>query len=113
VGVADALIQSSLLCEAVDNGPVSVFVADEDRRYVAVNRAACELLGYSREELLELRVDDVAENVPGWTEMAEGRTVLGAAELTRKDGSKVTLRYVAGDTIVAGMPVFVSVGLPG
>ena len=37
-----------------------VFVADENQRYVAVSRAACELLGYTREELLALRVGDVA-----------------------------------------------------
>ncbi|HZQ82395.1 MAG TPA: PAS domain S-box protein [Gaiellaceae bacterium] len=113
MGVADALIQTSLLGEAVDNGPAAVFVADENRRYIAVSKAACELLGYTREELLALRVDDVAENVPGWTEMEQSRTVLGEAELKRRDGSKVTFRYVAGDTIVAGMPVFVSVGIPG
>jgi PAS domain S-box-containing protein len=112
VSVADALIQSSLLGEAVDNGPAVVFVADENRCYVAVNRAACDLLGYSREELLALRVDDVVENVPGWTEMEQGGTVVGSAELKRKDGSRVTLRYIAGDTVVAGMPLYVSVGLP-
>jgi len=111
VGVADALIQSSLLGEAVDNGPAAVFVADENRRYIAVNRAACALLGYDREELLALRVDDVAESAPGWSELEQGGTVVGSAVLTCRDGSRVTFRYVAGETIVAGMPVFVSVGL--
>ena len=112
MGVADALIQTSLLGEALDNGPAVVFVADEDRRYIAVSKAACDLLGYTREELVALRVDDVAENVPGWTEMEHGGPVVGKAELTRKDGTTVTFRYVAGDTTVAGMPVFVSVGIP-
>lgn len=104
------MIQGPLLGEAVDNGPAAVFVADENRRYVAVNRTACELLGYTREELLALGVDDVAEGAPGWQEMVEGGATLGTAHLRRKDGSTVTFRYLAGATVVAGMPVYVSVG---
>jgi PAS domain S-box-containing protein len=110
VSVADDLIQASLLGEAVDGGPAAVFVADENRRYVAVSRTACSLLGYSREELLQLSVDDVATGVPGWQEMLEEGTSIGTTELTCKDGSTVTFTYLAGSTVVAGMPVFVSVG---
>lgn len=112
MNVADALIQASLLGEAVDNGPAAVFVADETRHYIAVNRAACELLGYSREELLRLRIDDVSRNIEQWDEMLRG-TITGSAEVVRKDGTQLTLRYVAGRTVVAGMPVFVSVGVAG
>jgi PAS domain S-box-containing protein len=107
---ADALIQAALLGEAVDSGPAAVFVADETRRYVAVNRTACHLLGYTRAELLALSVDDVAQGVPGWQEMLESGTVLGTTDLRRKDGSTVTFTYMAGATVVAGMPVFVSIG---
>ena len=108
---ADPLIQASLLGEAVDNGPTAVFVADEERRYVAVNRRACELVGYSREELLALRVDDLAADVPGWRAMIENGTVEGSTALRRKDGSTVEFAYRAGSTVVAGMPVYVSVGV--
>jgi PAS domain S-box-containing protein len=109
--VADAWIQASLLGEAVDNGPAAVFVADENRRYVAVNRAACELLGYSREELLALRVDDVAADTSDWRTMETNGRLTSTVELRRKDGTTVQFSYVAGATKVAGMPVFVSVGL--
>ena len=111
MSAADPLIQAALLGEAVDNGPTPVFVADEDRRYVAVNRRACELVGYTREELLELRVDDVASGIPGWHEMLENGLFEGIAELRRKDGSVVRFTYRAGETVVAGMSVYVSVGL--
>lgn len=113
MSAADPLIQAALLGEAVDNGPTPVFVAGEDRRYVAVNRRACELVGYSREELLALRVDDVAAGAPGWQEMVEnGRGIVeGRTALRRKDGSTVEFAYRAGSTVVAGMPVFVSVGV--
>lgn len=112
VNVADSLIQASLLGEAVDNGPAAVFVADETRRYIAVNRAACDLLGYSREELLQLSIEDVSANREHWNEMLQG-TITGSVDVVRKDGTQLTLRYVAGRTLVAGMPVFVSVGVAG
>ena len=110
MGVPHSLIQTSLLGEAVENGPTAVFVADETGRYVAVNRAACDLLGYTREELLELTVRDVAENGGRFDEVRENGQLAGATDLIRKDGSKVTFTYIAGKTVVAGMPVFVSVG---
>src|ERR1700751_4179359 len=52
MGGSEPLIQASLRGEAVEHGPAAVFVADEHGRYVAVNQAACKLVGYEREELL-------------------------------------------------------------
>ena len=112
-GVAEPLIQTSLLGEAIENGPSAVFVADENGKYVAVNQAACSLLGYTREELLGIRVSDVArytEASEEWSEMRQAGTRLGTSTLTRKDGTTIEFSYVAGATIVAGMPVFVSAG---
>ena len=112
-GVSEPLIQASLLGEAIENGPTAVFVADENGKYVAVNQAACLMLGYTREELLDLHVADVAQYSGAgdeWAEMRRAGTRVGTASLTHKDGSTVEFAYVAGGTIVAGMPVFVSVG---
>jgi PAS domain S-box-containing protein len=112
VSVAEPLIQASLLGEALDNGPALVFVADEDMRYVAVNARACDELGYTREELLQLRVTDIYREQDARSEyesmMREGSE--GESTLTRKDGSTLTLRYVAGETISAGMQLYVCVG---
>jgi PAS domain S-box-containing protein len=112
---AEPLIQASLLGEAVDPGPVAIFVADEQMRYVAVNAYAAELLGYTRAELLELRVTDVArtpEASEHFEEMIDARERAGIALLTRKDGSVFQLGYRARETSVAGMPLYVSVGWP-
>ena len=114
-GVSEPLIQASLLGEAIEHAPVAVFVADEDGRYVAVNQAACVLLGYSREELLALRVSEVAryeEAGEEWSEMLRTGARTGTSQLTRKDGSLVEFSYAAGVTKVAGMPLFISVGAP-
>jgi PAS domain S-box-containing protein len=114
MGVSEPLIQTSLLGEAVENGPAAIFVADEEGRYVAVNPAACILLGYSREELLAMQVSDVAPNgeaEDAWSAMrTSGGTSIGTAMLTRRDGTTVDFTYVAGATIVAGMSVYVAVG---
>jgi PAS domain S-box-containing protein len=113
MGVSEPLIQASLLGDAIENGPAAVFVADEHGQYVAVNLAACVLLGYAREELLGLRVADVAQYSEAgqeWSEMRKMGTRVGRSRLTRKDGTTVEFDYVAGATTVAGMPVFVSVG---
>jgi PAS domain S-box-containing protein len=112
-GVSEPLIQTSLLGDAIENGPTAVFVADEHGKYVAVNQAACTMLGYTREELLGLRVVDVARYTEAreeWSEMRQAGTRVGTSSLTRKDGTIVEFSYVAGATTVAGMPVFVSVG---
>jgi PAS domain S-box-containing protein len=112
---AEPLIQASLLGEAVDPGPVAIFVADEQMRYVAVNAFAAELLGYTRAELLELRVTDIvrtAEAAEHFDEVVAHRHKDGIALMTRKDGTVFQLGYRARETTVAGMPLYVSVGWP-
>jgi PAS domain S-box-containing protein len=113
VGVSDPLIQASLLGEAVEHGPVAVFVCDDNARYIAVNAAACAMLGYSREEILGLRVTDIAtyaEAAEEFEELLDAGAKTGSATLTRKDGTAVRYTYFAGATRVAGMNVYVSVG---
>jgi PAS domain S-box-containing protein len=115
VGVSEPLVQASLLGEAIDNGPTAVFVADETMRYVAANRYACKMLGYTREELLQLRVTDVAIAQDAGSEfakMVERGIHEGTTQLRRKDGSTLAFRYRAGTTTMAALTVYVSVGSP-
>jgi PAS domain S-box-containing protein len=112
-GVAEGLIQTALLGEAVDAGPALIFVADDEMKYLAVSRSACEALGYAREELLELRVTDVAREQTApqeYDELLARGSRDGMAILTRKDGSTFTLRYRATKTTVARLHLFVSIG---
>ena len=114
-GVAHDLIQQSLLGDAVDEGPVAVFVADEDRRYLAVNRYACMLLGYTREELLGLTVTDVAVNTGAaedYDQMMREGGHAGLAILRRKDGSELPMNFRAAEATVGGMAVYVGVCWP-
>jgi PAS domain S-box-containing protein len=113
MGVAETIIQTSLLGEAVDTGPALVFVGDEEMRYIAVNQRACDALGYTRDELLGLHVPDVARATEAPTEYDEMLVRgfrNGTSVLTRKDGTTVDFDYRAGKTRVARLEVFVSIG---
>jgi PAS domain S-box-containing protein len=111
----ETLIQVGLLGEAIDQGPVGVLVADENMRYIAANQFACILLGYTRSELLDLRVTDVApapSSPEQYTEMIRKGYLRGEIELRHADGRSISASYVASKTVVAGMELYVSVLLP-
>jgi len=113
VTAAETLIQTALLGEATDDGPALIFIADDEMRYVAVNECACRTLGYTRDELLALRVDEVArepEAPTQYDEMLARGFRHGTALLTRKDRTTVEFLYRALKTQLAGMNFFVSVG---
>ena len=113
MGIVESLVQAALLGEAIDGANVAVFVSDESMRYIAVNQGACEGLGYTRGELLALRVSQVAvyrEAPAEFDEVVREGVGTGTSELTRKDGSTVRFRYSASKSTVAGLPVWVSVG---
>jgi PAS domain S-box-containing protein len=113
MGVAEALIQTALLGEAVDAGPALIFVADERMGYLAVNTRACDALGYTREELLELTVADVARGAEAgstFDEMLVRGFKYGTTTLTCKDGTELPFQYRASKTTVAGLELYVSIG---
>ena len=113
MSAAEALIQTALLGEATDTGPALIFIADDEMRYIAVNECACRTLGYTRDELLALRVDEVArepEAPAQYDEMLARGFRHGTSVLTRKDGTTVEFLYRASKTQLAGMSFFVSIG---
>lgn len=114
MNVSQPLVQASLVGEAIDQGPVLVFVADEDMNYVAVNQFACDVLGYTREELLSLKVTEVvshpdaADQYAAFVAAPRGS---GRARLRRKDGTELEIDYRAAKTTVATLPLYVSVAV--
>ena len=111
-----ALIHSALVGEALEHGPIAVFVFDDEGRYLTVNRFACELLGYERDELLRRCVGELSALPQELAIDAYARAVkTGVESLTavlHADGSILHLRFRASATRVAGMPVFVGVAWP-
>ena len=80
-----------------DQASVGIIVTGLDHRFLQVNGRYCEIVGYTREDLLRMTVFDVnlPENVPDAADMRgkliEGRVepVLREKQLRRKDGTLV------------------------
>ena len=108
-----SLVQETLLGEAAERAPIGIFVADEDMRYIAVNRHGCEMLGYEREKLLTLSAPDVSAQPLAIVEelfrsMVRNGRLSGQARLVRMDGAEIDVDYIAVRTTVAAMEVYVS-----
>jgi PAS domain S-box-containing protein len=80
--------------------PPAVVEVNEQRQYVAVNDRACSLLGYSREELLKLRIDDLsfpsgAHVSPMFEWYQEEGVMRGLFALLSKEGEIIKIRFDA------------------
>jgi PAS domain S-box-containing protein len=106
-------LRTAVLTTAVDAAPVCMFVADREMRYRAVNAYACELLGYTEEELLGMRVSDIAtyDEAPREFEaMVDAAYLRGVSRLRTKQGEELVLSYVAGELELDGETLYVSIG---
>jgi PAS domain S-box-containing protein len=76
----------------------AIFVADVKGRLMDVNEHATELLGYTRDELLQrhamdlMSIEDVAQLPLRFRELKAGNTILDERPVRRKDGS-----FLSGD----------------
>jgi PAS domain S-box-containing protein len=84
-----------LMDQAVD----AIFVVDQEGHYLDVNRQACELTGYTREELLRLVTADtyVEADRPAaaqrLADLRRGKPLVWERLLRRKDGSLVPAEF--------------------
>lgn len=106
--VSDLLL-GALLADAVEGAKLGLFVYDEEGRYIAVNRAAAELLGYSREELLR---HDVGDFTPGGLDrsiMQVSARREGVRKLRRRDGSEVVAAFLVVPARVSSLAYHLAV----
>jgi len=83
--------------------PPAQVEVDSARRYISVNETACELLGYTREELLTRRIDDIsfpsaAHVKPMYRQFVENGEMRGIFAVRRKSGEILWIRYKADTT---------------
>jgi PAS domain S-box-containing protein len=95
--VEEALWQSEQKYRGIfDESVAAIFIFDTEKRFVNANQAGLDLLGYSREELLRMRMRDAdvapEDVLPAHRQLFEGgRLVNYEHQLRRKDGSVVTV----------------------
>jgi len=104
-GLANEEVQLMLLAEAAASASVGILVWDEDRRYVAANARACELLG----SVVGERTVDGSETVERVVRNQGGH---GAITASRFDGPEITLGYFTFETRTADLSYKASVIWP-
>ena len=75
---------------ALDHAPDAVYWMDPKGRFLYVNEVACRTLGYSREELLSMGVEDIDPNVPKGVppEMAQATKEMGFGRVETEHRTK-------------------------
>ena len=109
--VAGALEASRVRLQSLfDHALDAIVLADDQGRYIAVNPAACELTGYSRDELLGMGPADLAaadrqpaEVANQFDEFVHAGTDSGTFALRHVDGRVVETEYRAVSSIQPGV----------
>ncbi|MFO0891252.1 MAG: PAS domain S-box protein [Isosphaeraceae bacterium] len=98
----------------LDQAADAVFVHDSGGRILDVNRRACEVLGYTREELLAMAVMDVDQDAEleaargAWGRVEPGRTLQLSGTHRRKDGSTFPVEINLGAFDLEGVRVYMA-----
>lgn len=92
-----------------------MYVHDAQGQFIDVNQTACDNLGYTREELLGMRVEQVSElerNVLEqiWAHHTPGTNALSANQHRRKDGSYYQLDVHITCLEISGQKYFMGLG---
>ena len=96
VAVQESEKRYRTLIEQASDG---IFLANRDQQYIEVNSALCSLLGYTREEILQLTMSDITklslEGPLRMEELQDGKIFLIEREIFRKDGRLVSVEISA------------------
>jgi|GEM_PF-1681868 len=107
--------QLALTRFSVEHLPEAIFWIERDGSFFYVNDAAVGELGYSREELMKLRVDDINPNYPFerreevWKELSENQLVCKQTNHRRKDGTTLPVEVISGMVTVGGKELEVAI----
>src|SRR6266545_2959767 len=85
----------------------AIFITDSGSNFVDVNPSACELLGYSRQELLQMRISDPQQNIrldsyPTYKDLVAGERLLTVGIVLRKDGASLDVEASVSGVEIEG-----------
>ncbi len=108
-GADVALSESKEPFRALMEQAAEAFFLHDAGKILDVNKAACDMLGYSREELLRLFIRDVdvrfehdRHEVAFWKQLAPGKAFTVTSELRRKDGTTLPVEINLGEVAFRG-----------
>ncbi len=99
------------LSSAIARHPDPVLIADDGRRYLYGNAAACALLGMTLDELVGRRIEEFAppalreEVEQSWNRFIEQGFQKGEFQLVRADGCALDVEFTAVASIMPGVHV--------
>jgi two-component system, cell cycle sensor histidine kinase and response regulator CckA len=104
--------ESANLFQAVFDGAFEAMIISNDQgTYVDVNPAACELVGYTRDELLGQKVGVLSKTTDtveqAWRTLLKDGAVKGQYEFTRPDGVECEVEFSARANALPGKHVIV------
>ena len=90
----------------IDEEDIAVVVADDERRFVHANTAACALLGIERDELIGMRVEEITgppteEIEANWGGLHDGGVLVGTFPLRGPVGVR-QIPYIAVADVTPG-----------
>ncbi|MEP7163419.1 MAG: PAS domain S-box protein [Ferruginibacter sp.] len=84
--------------ELIEQASDGIFISDQNGKYIDVNSSACRILGYSKEELLNMSSAEIlfhekdAKGLPSrYSDLISGKSSILETSLKRKDGSILTV----------------------
>jgi PAS domain S-box-containing protein len=96
----------------VEQAADAFFLHDDAGRFIDVNQQACASLGYTREELLRLKVTDLQQDFDlpssqrGWRQIEPGHAHTVYAQHRRKDGSAFPVETRLSACDIAGQRLY-------
>ncbi|MGB5195469.1 MAG: PAS domain S-box protein, partial [Candidatus Deferrimicrobium sp.] len=85
----------------VDRGSESIYWMGPDGNFIYVNDRTCEVLGYTREELLSMKIQDINPDFPPerwpyhWDDLRDRRTFSAESTHRAKDGRLIPVELTA------------------
>lgn len=82
----------------IEHAPVAIFISNDKGKYIDVNPKACELSGYTRNELLELSIRDLleeAKDIDSFQQLKKKGNLSHDLQLIKKNGARAYVRLDA------------------
>jgi PAS domain S-box-containing protein len=92
-----------------ENTQEAILISDAESRYIDANPAACALTGYTREELMRLKVRDITPSaqqdsgIRQWREFLRTGRMEGEYYIRRRDGRQVEVEFRAVANFLPGL----------